>query len=167
MILPLLLLLAAQHPDRSTDRMPPANPLPPGEDAPAAVLAPLTALLAAGDPATVASLTLADGGADGGVTVVTEDGPGTEGGPLLTHLPWAAFRAGGGVRERLVDPAVEVDGDVATVWSPYLDSAAGRTTGCGIVQAALVRAPAGWRVLTLTRSVRHAGCGRYAPAVTP
>lgn len=146
----LLLALAAQHIDRSTDRLPPVIPLAPGEDAPAVVLAPVQALIAARSAADV----LAQVRPDGGVTLVTEA---ADGGVAVRQLGWAdyAARADARAQERMTDPAVEIDGATAMAWSPYVVTIAGRIDHCGVEHAALVREGGRWRIATLTHSERR------------
>ncbi len=153
MLLPLLALLTAapQHSDHSTDRLPPANPIPLSADAGSAdVLATVEHMLAgiaARDPAAI----LADVRPDGGATAVTPDG--------VHHYGWTAFAARikpGPQRydERLTDPAVEVDGDIAMVWSPYQFQIDGRLDHCGTDHFDLVREGSRWRVLNVTWTQR-------------
>ncbi|MGI4733488.1 MAG: hypothetical protein ACRYFW_17350 [Janthinobacterium lividum] len=154
-LLPLLLAVAAQKSDRSTDRLPPANALP--IEAPSAeqmALAPVLAIAAARNAADV----LAQVRADGGVTLVTEA---TDGSATVRQLGWADYAARAGVRvqERLTDPAVDVDGATAMVWSPYTVTVDNRLDHCGVDHAALVREGGRWRVVTLTHSERTTGCG--------
>ncbi|WP_375382733.1 nuclear transport factor 2 family protein [uncultured Sphingomonas sp.] len=150
-LLPLLILAAAQRADHSTDRLPPADPLPLSSDGAAAeVLATVQRMLAglaARDPAAI----LADVRADGGATAVTADG--------VHHYGWAEFAARikpGSQRyeERLSDPAVEVDDNIAMVWSPYQFRIDGRVDHCGTDHFDLVREGGRWRVLNVTWTQR-------------
>jgi hypothetical protein len=145
----LALLLAAQ----TTDKLPPANPVPieaqVGEQA---VLAPIEAMfaaLASGD----ASAILAQVRADGSATAV-RDG-------AVRRMSWAEFAAGvkPGIRaeERLTDPAIEIDGDIAMVWSPYEFRLAGQLQHCGTDHFDLVRDGGRWRVLNVTWTQRACG----------
>lgn len=167
MLLPLLLTLAAQdiplpppaaNPTRSAkpaDKLPPANPLP-YEDAEAtAVLAPINAMfagLAARDAAAIQAQTRPEGSA----TVV-------DGSHTIKHMSWAEFTAGikpgpEKYEERLTDPAIEIDGDIAMVWSPYLFLIDGKVHHCGTDHFDLIRENGAWKVLNVTWSQRANGC---------
>ena len=150
----LALLLAQSAPDK----LPPANPLPYTDADAANVLAPVNALLRAleaNDAAAVLAVTRSDGGA----TVAYEGANGARG---VRRVGWAEFAAGlkpGGGRfeERITDPAVEVDGDIAMVWAPYTVHLDGKLQHCGYDHFDLVREGARWRVLNLTWSQRTTG----------
>lgn len=156
MILSLLLALAAQG-----DRLPPANPLPYADPEMAAVMTPITALLGAlerSDGGAVLAVTLPEGAA----TVAQEE----EGG-VRRHrtIRWSEFAAGlkperGRMVERLGEPAVEVDGDIAMVWAPYTARVDGKLSHCGYDHFDLIRVAGTWKVLNVTWSQRTTGCAR-------
>lgn len=154
----LTLLLALQ----SADKLPPANPLPYADPDAAAVMAPVNALLGAlerDDGAAVLAVTLPDG-------VVTAARTAPDGKPQRRTLTWAAFAAGlkpDGKRvvERLGEPAIEVDGNVAMVWAPYTVTVDGTLSHCGYDLFDLVRGAegaGGWKILNVTYSHRTTGC---------
>jgi hypothetical protein len=153
-MIPAILLLAAQ-----SERLPPANPLPPPGTVEAAVMAPITSLFAgmtARDPAAI----LAQVRADGGVTSVTER---PDGGRTVRRRGWAEFanslKSGTEkLEERLIDPAIDVDGDIAMVWSRYVFLIDGRLHHCGTDHFDLVREGGRWKVLNITWSSRTTGC---------
>ena len=153
MILLPLLLAAAQ-----SDRLPPANALPPPSDE-TAVMAPVNALfaaLAAHDGAAI----LAQGRPEGGATVAVERADGSR---SVRHLGWAEFAAGikpgpERLEERLTDPAIEIDGDIALVWSPYEFLVDGKIAHCGVDHFDLVREAGRWRIQNVTWSQRTSGC---------
>ncbi|MGR6327859.1 nuclear transport factor 2 family protein [Sphingomonas sp. XXL09] len=155
MILALLLALQVQ----ASDKLPPANPLPYADADAANVMAPIDAMfrgLAARDGAAI----LAQVRPDGGATVVAERPDGRR---EVRHTSWAEFAAGvkpGPERyqERLTDPAVEVDGDIAMVWSPYVFTIDGKVHHCGTDHFDLVREDGRWRVLNVTWTQRTTGC---------
>jgi hypothetical protein len=144
----LALLLAAE-----TAKLPPWKPLPMSDSAEGAVMAPINALLAA--------LTARDGAAilaqtrpDGSATAVAEK---------IHRQSWAELAGGlkGGperLEEKLTDPAIEIDGDIAMVWSPYVVTIDGKTHHCGVDHFDLVRESGAWKVLNLTWSSRTSGC---------
>ena len=151
----LALLLAVQ----TGDKLPPANPLPYTDPEAAAVMTPVNALLGAlerDDGAAVLAATLPEG-------VVTATRTGPDGKAQRRTLGWAAFAAGlksDGKRivERLGDPAIEVDGDVAMVWAPYTVTVDGALSHCGYDLFDLVRSDGRWKVLNVTYSHRTTGC---------
>ena len=158
MIVSLLLLIAA--PTMPVKPLPKADPLPLVDMAANAVMAPINAMfasLAARD----ATAILAQVRPEGGATVARE---GADGARSVKHMNWADFAAGikpGPERyeERLTDPAIEVDGDIAMVWSPYVFSMDGKPDHCGTDHFDLVREGGAWKVLNVTWSQRTTGCG--------
>lgn len=154
----MLLLLLAQ--------ITPVQPLPKGTGQPPAVEADAPAVLAtvermfAGLAARDGAKILAETRPEGGATAVDERSDGTR---TIRHLSWAAFA--GGVKpgperyeERLTDPAVEIDGDIAMVWSPYLFLIDGKVHHCGYDHFDLIREAGAWKVLNVTWSQRTTGC---------
>ncbi|MEJ2218331.1 MAG: nuclear transport factor 2 family protein [Gemmatimonadota bacterium] len=92
------------------------------------------------------------------VSVATRDGRRT-----VELTPVAAFveavaRGGGGWNERMYDPEVRIDGDIASVWTFYTFHRGGRFSHCGIDSFELARGPAGWVVTQVTDTRRRAGC---------
>lgn len=131
---------------------------PPGEEE-VAVLAPIRAMfagLAARDGAAIARQVLPEGH----VAVAVEKPDGTR---SLRHLSWAEFT--GNIKpgpekyeERITNPAVEIDGDIAMVWAPYTFLVDGKAHHCGVNHFSLVRASGQWKVLNVTWSQRTTGC---------
>jgi hypothetical protein len=153
---PLILLaaLAAQ-----SDKLPPANPLPPPGTDEAAVIRPIEAMFA-GLAARDADAILAEVRPEGGATVAVERADGTH---AIKHLSWADYAAGikpGPERyeERLRDVAIDMDGDIAMVWAPYVFLVDGKVQHCGVDHFDLVRENARWKVLNVTWSQRTTGC---------
>jgi hypothetical protein len=149
----LLLALAAQA---STNRLPPAQALPPPSSEEQAVLQPINGLfaaMAAKDQARIAAQVRQDGR----VTRV--------GGAAPSGMSWAEFAAqfkpgeGPALQERLVGmPAVEIDGDMAMVWAPYVFHIDGKLSHCGIDLFDMVREQGAWKVLNITLTKRTEGC---------
>ena len=151
----LALMLAAGQ----ANPLPPGNALPPPGTEEAAVLAPVNALFAA--------LAARDGRAiagsirpEGSVTVATEKDDGTR---SIRHLTLAEFAAGlkpGAERfeERLIGPAIEIDGDIAMVWGRYDFLIDGKVHHCGVDHFGLVREEGAWKVASLAWSSRTRGC---------
>ncbi|WNO52917.1 nuclear transport factor 2 family protein [Stakelama saccharophila] len=154
---PILLLLAAQA--TPVPPLPPADPGPPPTPEVANVLAPINAMfagLAAHDASAIRARLLPEGGA----TVAVEQPDGTR---TIRHMGWDEFLAGikpGDQRleERLINPAVEVDGDIAMVWGPYVFTVDGAVSHCGVDHFDLVRKDGAWKVLNVTWSQRETGC---------
>src|SRR3954470_18319780 len=141
----LSLLLAAQ--------ITPMQPMPKGTGLPladvdsSAVMAPIDRLFAgmtARDPQAV----LAQLRPEGGATVAIEQADGTR---AVSHMPWSDFAnhlKPGPERyeERLTDPAIEVDGDIAMVWSPYTFLIDGKVHHCGVDHFDLARENNAWKI---------------------
>jgi hypothetical protein len=150
MILPLLL---------AVQPLPPARPLPPPGTGEAAVMAPITAMLA-GLAAHDGAAILAQVRPEGAATAVVE---GPNGARTVRRRAWAEF-AGGlkpgpeRLEERLVDPAIEVDGDIAMVWASYLFLIDGKVHHCGVDHFDLVREAGAWKILNITWTQRTTGC---------
>ena len=133
--------------------------LPPPDSVEAAVVAPLTTLLAAlerSDGAAILAQTLPEG-------VITATRTGPDGKPQRRTLRWAEFAAqlkpeAGRIVERIGQPAVEVDGNAAMIWAPYTVTIDGKFSHCGYDHVDLVRTEAGWKILNLTYSHRTEGC---------
>jgi hypothetical protein len=153
-MLSVLLALAAQS---APDKVPPANALPPPSRDEQAVLVPINLLFAAlqaGDSAAVMRLVYADGR-------VTANGV-LPSGTGLRQESFAQFAArmkpGEGFEESISDPAIEVDGDIAMVWAPFVVRVGGKVSNCGFDHFDLVRANGAWKVMNITFSSRTTGC---------
>jgi len=150
----LALLLAAD-----TAKLPKWNPIPMDGSAEAAVMVPINAMFA-GLEARDGAMILAQTRSDGGATVVSEKADGTR---SVRHLSWTDFA--GGIkpgaehyREKLIDPAVEIDGDIAMVWSRYVFTIDDKVHHCGVDHFDLVRENGAWKVESVTWSSRTTGC---------
>ena len=158
---PLLLALAAaqmSHDTTPTPPLPPANPIAFVDPDDANVMAPVNAMLA-GLAAHDAAAIRAEVVADGGATVVSD----AAGGATARHMSWDAFLAGvkpgsDSYEERLTDPAIESDGNVALVWSPYVFYLNGKPDHCGTDHFDLAHTAAGWKVVNVTWSQHTTGC---------
>ena len=156
LILPLLLLAQVTP----AQPMPKGTGLPPPATDEAAVMAPINAMfagMAARDPQKL----LAQLRPEGGATVAIE---GADGKRIVSHLSWSEFAAHlkpgpEKLEERLTDPAIEVDGDIAMVWAPYTFFIDGKAHHCGIDHFDLVREAGAWKILNVTWSQRTTGCG--------
>ena len=152
-MLSLLLVLAAQT---ATGKLPPARALPPPTDDEQAVLNSANALLSAfntGNPAEILRWVYPDGRVTGTGTLPNRTG--------LRSESWTQFTqraAGSGFQETISDPAVEVDGDAAMVWAPFVVRVNDKVYNCGIDHFDLVRENGTWKVMNLTFSSRITGC---------
>jgi hypothetical protein len=139
--------------------MPKGTGLPPPGTEEASVMAPVNALfagIAASDPAAIAR-TLREGGS---ATAVDEKADGTR---TVRRIDFATlptrFQPGGPrMEERMSDPAIEVDGDIAMVWGPYVFLIDGKLHHCGVDHFDLVRENGSWKIANLTWSSRTTGC---------
>jgi len=156
-LLPLLLLASAA--DQKSDKLPPANPLPPPTSEEGQVMAPVNAMfdgLARRDSAII----LAAMRPDATALVAAEKADGTRSVRRLTAADFAAGVKPGPERfeERLSDPAIEIDGDIAMVWGSYTFLIDGKVHHCGVDHFDLVRENGAWKVANVTWSSRTAGC---------
>ena len=159
MILLPLLLLASAADQKASDKLPPANPLPPPVSEEGQVMAPINAMfdgLARRDSAII----LAAMRPDATAMVAAEKADGTRSVRRMTAADFAAGVKPGPERfeERLSDPAIEIDGDIAMVWSPYTFLIDGKVHHCGVDHFDLVRESGSWKVANATWSSRTTGC---------
>lgn len=140
-------------------QLPPANPLPIDETEPTAVLVPINAVLAAfaaGD----AKAVLAHVYPEGRVTATGIRGAGASG---IRAQSWAEFAQRitpeGAFDERITNPAIEIDGDVAMVWARFEVRRGGKMANCGFDHFDLIRDNGVWKVMNLSFSSRTDGCG--------
>jgi len=153
-MLSLLLALAAQT---SSNKLPPAQALPPPVGEEQAVLASVNGLLAsfsAGDSAAMLRWVYPDGRVTATGTRATSKG--------LRQQSWTEFAArvtpAGRFEETISDPAIEIDGDAAMVWAPFVVRVDGKVSNCGVDHLDLVRDNGSWKVMNLTFSSRVDGC---------
>lgn len=123
-----------------------------------AVLAPINDLFAAfetGDAAAMLTLVYPDGRVTAAETLPA-------GGPTLRQQSWRQFgervKTGTPFQETISDPVVEIDGDIALVWAPFVVRVAGKVSNCGVDHFDLVRENGAWKVMNLTFSTRTTGC---------
>ncbi|MDQ0836413.1 nuclear transport factor 2 family protein [Sphingomonas faeni] len=125
----------------------------------AGVMVPIDALFAA-LAARDGQAILAQVRPDGGATVAEEKPDGTR---SVRRTSWTEFAASlkpGPERyaERLTDPAIDVDGDIAMVWSPYVFTIDGKVAHCGTDHFDMVREAGRWKIANITWSKRTTGC---------
>ena len=152
MILVAIALLA----QTASVKLSPAHALPPPTNTEQAVLNSAKALLAAfstGEPAQILRWVYPVGRVTG-----TGNLPNRRG---IRSESWTEFTrraAGSGFQETISDPAVEVDGDAAMVWAPFVVRIGGKVYNCGIDHFDLVRENDTWKTMNLTFSSRITGC---------
>jgi ketosteroid isomerase-like protein len=123
-----------------------------------AVLVPVNALFAAfeaGDAAAMLRHVYPDG-------IVTASGMRGDGASNLRRETWTKFadriKPDRAFQERISDPAINIDGDIAMVWAPFVVRAGGNVSNCGVDHFDLVRETGAWKVVNLTFSSRTTGC---------
>ena len=60
--------------------------------------------------------------------------------------------------ERIWDPEIRVDDNIATLWAPYDFHAGGKFSHCGVDAIQLVRTAAGWRIIHIVDTHRTERC---------
>lgn len=149
-----LLIATSAIAQTTPSKLPPANPLPPPGTEEGAVLAPVQRLFAA-MAGRNADAILAEVRADGRVTAVSDK---------VTSVSWTEFAdrfraAGPRLEESLTgSPAIEIDGDIAMIWSDYVFVIDGKLSHCGVDHFDMVRAGGSWKILNITYSSRTTGC---------
>lgn len=123
-----------------------------------AVLAPVNGLFAAldvGDAAAMLRQVFPAG-------FVTASGRNADGTSNIRQQTWTQFgeriapdRA---FQERITNPVISVDDDVAVVWAPFVVRRGGKVANCGVDHFDLVRENGTWKILNLTYSTRTTGC---------
>ena len=86
-----------------------------------------------------------------------------EGGSRVTRTTAAAFVAAiaasdDTVSERIWDPEVRIDGDVAALWAPYELRRGTEFSHCGHDAFHLVRRDGSWLIVAITYTVRRSSC---------
>lgn len=156
MIAPLLALLLQVTPVAPIVK---GTGLPPSTGEEQAVLAVATNLfetLSARDKAKALTFFRPDGAAQ----AVVENPDGSR---SYRHMTWAQFIGGipdSGPRfvERLTGPAVEIDGDIAMIWSDYVATIDGKVAHCGVNHFDLIREGGQWKILNISWTQRTTGC---------
>jgi Putative lumazine-binding len=90
-------------------------------------------------------------------------GPTQEGQLRVDEMPMDRFFqmvAGtpGVLDEKIWDPEVRVDGDLATVWTQYAFYYDGKFSHCGVDAFQLARTAEGWKVVQIADTRRTTGC---------
>ena len=140
-----------------TQQMPPARPIGPPDFEPAAVLAPIEQLFAAfraGDSAAMLRVVYPAGRVTATGVRATSSG--------LRQMSWTEFaervKPDSGFSETISNPAIEIDGDLAMVWAPFVVRVDGKVSNCGYDLFDLIRENGQWKVMNLTFSSRVTNC---------
>ena len=162
MIMPLTLFLPILMQITPTPPLPKGTGLPP----PVAVIDDATGVMSPIN-ATFAAIAARNGELlrpvvreDGNLFIAVENADGTR---KIIRRPMTEFITGmkpGAERyeERLYDPAIEIDGDVALVWGRYNFYIDGKLHHCGYDHFDLVRDNGRWVIANITYSSRTTGC---------
>lgn len=83
--------------------------------------------------------------------------------PVVGVVPVDGFvQAVGGAEvpwdERLYDPEIRIDGNLAHVWVSYTFHAGDQFSHCGVDSIQLARTPMGWKIVSLADTRRREGC---------
>ncbi len=149
-----LAALASQAPDK----LPSAGPMPAPAFEEAGVLVPINEVFKALESGDSAAL-LRHVYPDGRVTAVGTLSSGFSGVRLSSWTEYAArMKPGGGFKERITNPAIEVDGDIALVWAPFTIETNGKVAACGYDHFDMVREAGAWKIMNITFSSRTTGC---------
>jgi hypothetical protein len=147
-------LLSAQ----SAAPLAPASPRAEDDAGAKAVITTIDALFAAFESGDAAAM-LRHVYPDGRVTASGRRGDGTI---TLRPQSWMQFAERitpqGAFQERIANPTVQIDQDIALVWAPFVVRVGGKVSNCGIDHFDLVRESGTWKVMNLTFSSRTAGC---------
>ena len=65
--------------------------------------------------------------------------------------------------ERMWNPEVRVDGDLATLWAPYDFHLGDEFSHCGVNALQLVRTDSQWRIVSIAYTVHREGCDHAPP----
>ena len=141
----------------SAQALPSATAVPPPETDAAAVLAPINAAFVAFEAGDAQAM-LRQVFPEGRVTATGNRASGNG----LRQQSWTEFagrlKPGEGFQERISDPAIEIDGDIAMVWAPFVVRVGGKVSNCGYDHFDLVRDNGTWKIMNLTFSSRTTGC---------
>jgi len=66
-------------------------------------------------------------------------------------------------RERMWDPEVRIDGNLATLWAPYDFHLGDDFSHCGVDALQLVRTDAGWKIASIAYTIHREDCD-HAPS---
>lgn len=79
--------------------------------------------------------------------------------PLDAFVASVGRRNPGELDERVMFEMVKVEGKLASVWAPYLFNLRGQLSHCGVDAFQLVKVGEGWKIESLTYTIRKSDCG--------
>ena len=154
--MPLAMLVSGAT---SAQKLPAASAVRFEETDTTAVMDPINAIFAAvekGDAATLLTYVYPDGR-------VTASGTRSAGVNGIRSENWSQFAKritpAAAFEERITDPAIEIDGDVAMVWARFMVRKAGKVNNCGFDHFDLIHENGVWKVMNLSFSSRITDCG--------
>lgn len=60
--------------------------------------------------------------------------------------------------ERILDYQIKIDGEMASVWTPYEFFVNGNFSHCGVNSFQMIKTPAGWKITYVIDTRRKTGC---------
>lgn len=95
-------------------------------------------------------------------------GPNQQGQLQVEETPMDRFMqivatAPGRLDEKIWDPEVRIDGDLATVWTQYVFHYDGNFSHCGVDAFQLARTADGWKIVQIADTRRNTGCPTPPP----
>ena len=150
-VLSLLALAGAQP-------LPKAEPMPPPDFGDKEILETIDALfvtLETGDGPALLKLVFPEGRVTGSGTFAS----GFSGLRSSSFAEYAGrMKPGSGFRERISNPVIDVDGNVAMVWAFFTITISGKVVSCGYDHFDMVRESGRWKIMNLTFSSRVTDC---------
>jgi hypothetical protein len=62
------------------------------------------------------------------------------------------------LEERILDYQIKIDGEMASVWTPYEFFVNGNFSHCGVNSFQMIKTPAGWKITYVIDTRRKTGC---------
>jgi len=148
-----LIALALGTAAQSSGKLPPANPLPPPASEESQVLVPINGVFAAFEAGDAAAM-LRYVYPEGRVTAASDKG--------VRRMSFSEFAArvkpDSTTQERITDPAIDIDGNIAMVWAPFTVRVGGKIESCGIDHFDLIRENGQWKIMNISFSSRTTDC---------
>lgn len=146
------LTLAGVQPLPAAERLPPPDF---GDKEILDVIDALFVTLETGDGPALLKLVFPDGRVSGSGTFAS----GFKGLRSSSFAEYAGrMKLGSGFTERISNPVIEQDGDVAMVWAFFTITKSGKVVSCGYDHFDMVRENGKWKIMNLTFSSRVSDC---------
>lgn len=78
--------------------------------------------------------------------------------PILDFVSFVSKEKVGNADERITFETVKIDGDLASVWTPYQFYYKGQFSHCGVNSFQVVRFNSGWKIQYIIDTRRKTGC---------